>query len=73
LDDGQFLDRHFLGGAVTFSGDVHPFSGNPGPLGKDDLGFKACGGQGTGNQCANGSGVVAAAASPQSSAAFSSR
>jgi len=58
LDDGQYLDRHFLGGAVTLSGDAHPFTGNPGPLGKDDLGFKACGGQGTGNQCANGSGVV---------------
>ena len=58
LDDGQYLDRHFLGGAVTLSGDAHLFSGTPGPWGKDDLGFKACGGQGTANQCANGAGVV---------------
>jgi len=36
LNDGQYLD-HSYGG--TISGDVHPFSGTPGALGKDDLGF----------------------------------
>src|SRR6516165_2787304 len=58
LDDGQYLDRHFLGGAVTLSGDAHPFSGNPGPLGKDDLGYMVCAGVEMGNQCANSPRVV---------------
>ena len=39
LNDGQYLDRSFIGYGGTISGDVHPFSGTPGPLGKDDLGF----------------------------------
>ena len=41
LNDGQYLDQEFIGAGVTLSGDVHPFSGNPGPLGRDDLGFGA--------------------------------
>ena len=39
LNDGQYLDQTFVGYGGTISGDVHPFSGTPGPLGKDDLGF----------------------------------
>jgi hypothetical protein len=58
LDDGQFLDRNYIGYGGTVSGDVHPFSGNPGPLGKDDLGYMACIGVEMGNQCANSPGVV---------------
>jgi hypothetical protein len=58
LDDGQYLDRNFIGYGGTVSGDVHPFAGNPGPLGKDDLGYMFCGGVEMANQCANGTGVV---------------
>ena len=58
LNDGQYLDQEFIGAGVTLSGDVHPFSGNPGPLGRDDLGFGAVGGQGIGGQMANGTAVV---------------
>jgi hypothetical protein len=58
LDDGQYLNQQFLGGGVTLSGDVHPFSGNPGPLGRDDLGFGAAGGNGMNGQIANGAGVA---------------
>jgi Porin subfamily/DcaP outer membrane protein len=58
LDDGQFLERTYLGFGGTISGDVHPFSGAPGALGKDDLGFMTCAGVEMGNQCANGAGVV---------------
>jgi hypothetical protein len=58
LNDGQFLDRSYVGYGGTLSGDVHPFSGTPGPLGKDDLGFGACGGIEMGGQCANGAAVV---------------
>jgi hypothetical protein len=58
LNDGQFLDRTYVGYGGTFSGDAHPFSGTPGPLGKDDLGFGVCGGIMMGGQCANGTGVV---------------
>jgi hypothetical protein len=58
LDDGQYLDRNFVGYGGTISGDTHPFSGAPGALGKDDLGFMACAGVEMGNQCANGTGVV---------------
>ena len=58
LDDGQFLDQTFIGYGGTISGDAHPFSGNPGPLGKDDLGFMFCGGVEMSNQCANSPGVV---------------
>jgi hypothetical protein len=38
-NDGQYLDHSFVGYGGTISGDVHPFSGTPGALGKDDLGF----------------------------------
>jgi DcaP outer membrane protein len=58
LNDGQYLNQRFLGGTGTLSGDVHPFSGNPGPLGRDDLGFGAAGGNDTGGQIANGHGVA---------------
>jgi hypothetical protein len=58
LNDGQYLDRHYVGFAGTISGDAHPFSGVAGPLGKDDLGFGFCAGMETANQCANGMGVT---------------
>jgi hypothetical protein len=58
LNDGQHLDQTFVGFAGTISGDAHPFSGAPGALGKDDLGFGLCAGVETGNQCANGTGIV---------------
>ena len=40
------------------SGDVHPFAGAPGPLGKDDLGFGTSAGVQLGGQVANGVGIV---------------
>jgi hypothetical protein len=58
LNDGQYLDQTYVGFGGTLSGDVHPFSGVAGPLGKDDIGFGVCGGLETANQCANGTGVV---------------
>jgi DcaP outer membrane protein len=58
LNDSQFLDRKFVGYAGSISGDVHPFSGNPGPLGKDDLGFRFTAGTETGGQESNGMGIV---------------
>jgi hypothetical protein len=58
LDDGQFLKDTFVGYGGTISGDVHPFSGNPGALGKDDLGYMMCAGVEMSNQCANATGVV---------------
>ncbi len=58
LNDGQYLTRSYVGYGGTISGDAHPFSGVPGPLGKDDIGFGVCLGNGIGNQCANGSGFV---------------
>jgi hypothetical protein len=58
LDDGQFLKQTYVGYGGSISGDAHPFSGNPGPLGKDDLGFSYCSGVEMGNQCANSSGLV---------------
>jgi hypothetical protein len=58
LNDGQYLNQKFLGGGVALSGDVHPFSGNPGPLGRDDLGFGAVGGNNIGGQAANGHGIA---------------
>ena len=58
LNDGQYLDQRFLGYAGSASGDVHPFSGNPGPLGKDDFGYGVAGGPGAAGQIANGIGVV---------------
>jgi hypothetical protein len=64
LNDGQFLTQSFLGYGGTVSGDVHPFSGTPGSLGKDDIGFGLCKGNGVGNQCANGSGFVTNFGSP---------
>src|SRR5208282_155332 len=58
LDDGQYYNSRILGYVGTLSGDVHPFSGNPGPLGKDDLGFMFAGGSNTGNQIGNGNGTA---------------
>ena len=58
LNDGQYFDRTYVGYGGTISGDAHPFSGNPGPLGKDDLGFMFIAGTEIGGQEANGSGVV---------------
>jgi len=58
LNDGQFLDRKYVGYGGTISGDAHPFSGNPGPLGKDDLGFRFTAGTEIGGQESNGMGVV---------------
>jgi len=57
LNDGQYLDQKFVGYGGTISGDVHPFSGTPGPLGKDDLGFGTSGGVNIGGQIANGAGL----------------
>jgi DcaP outer membrane protein/Porin subfamily len=58
INDGQYLDQSFVGYGGTISGDVHPFSGAPGALGKDDLGFGATSGSGLGGQVANGAGPV---------------
>jgi hypothetical protein len=58
LNDGQYLDQSFVGYGGTISGDVHPFSGTPGPLGKDDLGFGIGVGTEVGGQFANGTGLV---------------
>ena len=57
LNDGQYLDQSHIGYAGTISGDAHPFSGAPGPLGKDDIGFSFGGGANTGGQIANGVGA----------------
>ncbi len=56
LNDGQHLDQSFVGYGGTVSGDVHPFSGTPGPLGKDDLGFGLSYGVESGGQIPNGYG-----------------
>jgi hypothetical protein len=58
LNDGQGLDQKFVGYAGTISGDTHPFSGNPGALGKDDLGFRFNAGTESAGQIANGAGIV---------------
>jgi hypothetical protein len=58
LNDAQGLYRQYLGAGGTISFDAHPFSGNPGPLGKDDLGGGLCAGEDIGGQCANGTAVV---------------
>jgi hypothetical protein len=58
LNDGQFLDQSFVGYGGTISGDVHPFTGTPGALGKDDLGFGFGAGTETAGQLANGAGIV---------------
>ena len=57
LNDGQYFDTTHVGYGGTISGDVHPFSGTPGPLGKDDLGFGTSAGVELGGQLANGVGV----------------
>jgi hypothetical protein len=57
LNDGQYLDRSYVGYGGTISGDVHPFSGAPGPLGKDDLGFGTTHGVELGGQVGNGIGL----------------
>ena len=58
LNDGQNLDQRFVGYGGTISGDVHPFSGTPGPLGKDDIGFGFSYGVESGGQIPNGLGVA---------------
>ena len=58
LNDGQYLDRKYVGYGGAVSGDVHPFSGTPGPLGKDDLGFGFGAATEPGGQFAKGAGVV---------------
>ena len=58
LNDGQYLDQKYIGYGGTIGGDAHPFSGNPGPLGKDDLGFQFVAGSELGGQAANSAGVV---------------
>jgi hypothetical protein len=58
LNDGQGLDRTFVGYGGSISFDAHPFSGNPGPLGKDDFGGGVCVGTDMGGQCANSTSVV---------------
>jgi hypothetical protein len=58
VNDGQYLDRKFVGYGGAISGDVHPFSGTPGTLGKDDLGFGFGAATEPGGQFANGAGVV---------------
>jgi hypothetical protein len=58
LNDGQYLNQSLVGYGGTISGDAHPFSGIPGPWGKDDIGFGLCIGNGMGNQCANGGGFA---------------
>jgi DcaP outer membrane protein len=58
LDDGQYFNNTYIGYGGTVSGDVHPFSGAPGPLGKDDLGFGTAAGVELGGQVGNGVGIV---------------
>jgi hypothetical protein len=58
LNDGQYLDQKYVGYGGAISGDAHPFSGAPGPLGKDDLGFGFGAATEPGGQFANGPGVV---------------
>jgi hypothetical protein len=58
MNDGQYFKSNILGYMGTLGGDAHPFSGNPGTLGKDDLGFQFAAGSNPGNQVANGAGVV---------------
>jgi len=64
LNDGQYLNQSLVGYGGTISGDVHPFSGVAGPLGKDDVGFGLCIGNGMGGQCPNGSGFVTSFGAP---------
>ena len=55
---GNILDQSYVGYGGTISGDVHPFTGTPGALGKDDLGFGIGVGTQVGGQFANGPGLV---------------
>jgi Porin subfamily/DcaP outer membrane protein len=64
LDDGQYYNSKILGYAGTISGDTHPFSGNPGPLGKDDLGFEFMAGSNPANQVENGAGTATSFGAP---------
>jgi hypothetical protein len=84
LNDGQGLNRTYLGYGGTASFDTHPFSGAPGALGKDDLGGGICAGVSMGGQCANSAGVVTnfgapifvpgvGLVNPQTSAAWNAR
>ncbi len=58
MNDGQFIDQSYIGYGGRISGDVHPFSGASGPLGKDDLGFGTAHVVNAGGQIGNSSGVV---------------
>jgi DcaP outer membrane protein/Porin subfamily len=58
LNDGQGLLRRYVGYGGTISFDAHPFSGNPGPLGKDDIGGGMLAGTELAGQAANGVGLV---------------
>jgi hypothetical protein len=58
LDDGEGLETRLLGYGGTISFDAHPFSGNPGPIGKDDIGGGVCAGVEMSGQCANATGAV---------------
>src|SRR5215469_14846377 len=58
MNDGQYLFQQYRGAAGTIAGDVHPFTGAPGPLGKDDLGYEFIAGSNSGNQVQNGGGVA---------------
>ncbi len=58
VNDGQFLDQSYAGYGGTISGDVHPFSGASGPLGKDDLGFGTTHIVNAGGQIGNSTSVV---------------
>ena len=58
LNDAQGLLRKYVGYGGNFTFDAHPFSGNPGPLGKDDLGGGVALGTEMGGQIANGMGLV---------------
>jgi hypothetical protein len=76
LNDGQFLDRSYVGYGGAISGDVHPFSGTPGALGKDDLGFGFGAATEPGGQFANGPRgcrVISAAPSMCRASALSTR
>jgi hypothetical protein len=54
LNDGRYLDRHWLGYGGAVTGDVKPFFNVPGPFGlpgawaKDDIGFGVILGEGIG-------------------------
>jgi DcaP outer membrane protein len=58
LNDSQFLNQKFVGYGGAISGDAHPFAGDLGPRGKDDLGFGFTSGTQMGGQILNSPGVV---------------